>query len=139
MDVVPTRDRAIELDAAVRDLHRRGITGRHVGIAIVDQFLLTTHREFAGRLRWYDEIDAAPGDLARYHRTAVASIAVGGSVGVASEADLYFVGVGLIWRGEPLGDLFRAAHTGMPVAMAVRRILAVNARLAPDRRIRVIS
>jgi hypothetical protein len=85
----------------------------------------------------------APGDLARWHATAVASIAAGKTVGVASEADLYFVGLGMIWSREPLGNLFvalrRAAHTGMPMPLAIRRILAMNQRPPRDRKIRVIS
>jgi subtilisin family serine protease len=119
------------------------LTGRGVGVAIIDRYLLTEHREYADRLRWYDEIDGAPGEPAQWHGTAVASIAAGRTVGVASEADLYFVGLGSIWKNEPLGNLFwafrRGAHTWQPLPLAIRRILEMNRRLAPDRRIRVIS
>jgi subtilisin family serine protease len=127
----------------VRRLHARGLTGKNVGIAIIDRFLLAGHREYADRLRWYDEIDSAPAEPAGWHATAVASIAAGRTVGVAPEADLYFVGLGMNWKGEPFGNLFfaarRAAHTGMPVALAIRRILEMNRRLEPGRKIRVIS
>ena len=37
----------------VRKLHARGITGRGTAIAIVDQPLLTEHREYVDRLRRY--------------------------------------------------------------------------------------
>jgi subtilisin family serine protease len=120
-----------------------GPTGRHVGIAIIDGPLLVEHREYADRLRWYDEIDVAPGDPARWHATAVASIAAGRTVGVAPEADLYFVGVGMNWTRESPGNLFyafrRGAHTGQTLPLAIRRILAVNRRLPADRKIRAIS
>jgi subtilisin family serine protease len=127
----------------VRAMHARGLTGRNAGIAIIDGPLLTEHREYADRLRWYDEIDVAPGDLARWHATAVASIAAGKTAGVAPEADLYFVGLGMIWSREPLGNLSvalrRAAHTGMPIPLAIRRILEMNRRLPRDRKIRAVS
>ncbi|MEO8658119.1 MAG: S8 family serine peptidase [Bryobacteraceae bacterium] len=127
----------------IRRLHARGITGRGVGIAIIDQPLLASHREFTGRLRWYDEIDVETGDRAGWHSTAVASIAVGNTIGVAPEADLYFIGIGMIYNRE-LPDNFvvgfrRAAHTGQPIAVAIRRILAMNKRLDEGRKIRAIS
>jgi subtilisin family serine protease len=128
-------------DEEVRRLHAKGLTGLHVGIVVIDWFLLTEHREYADRLRWYDEIDAAPWDTAKLHGTAVASIAAGRTVGVAPEADLYFTGLGINYG--PIGDLFvtaaRYAHTGMPHALAIRRILEMNRHLEPGRKIRVIS
>jgi subtilisin family serine protease len=127
----------------IRALHARGITGRGVGIAIIDRPLLTTHREFAGRLRWYDEADTDPAEPAGWHSTAVASIAAGATVGVAPEADIYFVGVGMIWNREPLGNWFvaarRALHTGQTLPLAIHRILELNRQLPEGRKIRVIS
>ncbi len=109
---------------------------RHVGIAIID-------RPYADRLRWHDEVDTVPDEPAGWHSTAVASIAAGATVGVAPEADLYFVGLGMNWSGEPFGDLFvearRAAHTGLPLALGIRHIIEMNRRLEPGRKIRVIS
>jgi hypothetical protein len=74
----------------IRALHARGVTGRGVGIAIIDQALLTDHAEYGNRLKLYEEIHQMPSD-AQMHAPAVASIAVGSSVGVAPEADLYFI------------------------------------------------
>ena len=139
---LPPLNPALGPDETVRQLHAKGLTGRHVGIAVIDWFLLTEHREYADRLRWYDEIDAAASDTAKLHGTAVASIAAGKTTGVAPEADLYFTGIGII-TAEPIRDLFvtatRYAHTGMSHALAIRRILEMNRRLEPGRKIRVIS
>ncbi len=110
---LPAAEEASNPGEDVRSLHIRGITDRHVGVAIIDQPLLTRHREFADRLRWYDEIDTAPNDPAGWHATAVASIAAGKTVGVAPEADLYFVGMGMIWAKQPLFTLFSV--TTVPV------------------------
>src|SRR5688500_12818772 len=40
----------------VRALHARGITGRGVAIAVIDQPLLVQHQEYAGRLRLYEDV-----------------------------------------------------------------------------------
>jgi hypothetical protein len=134
-----------KLDPVVDNLHRRGIRGRGAGIAVIDSFLFADHREFRGHLCWYDEIDATSNDPAGWHGTATASIAAGSTVGVAPEADLYFVGLGLLWAGPQMswGNWFvaarRAAHIGQPLPIAIHRILELNRRLAADRRIRAIS
>jgi subtilisin family serine protease len=139
----PSTAKAGDPGSEVRALHARGITGRGVGVAVLDTFLLASHTDFAGRLRWYDEIDAAPGEAALWHGTATASIAAGRKYGVAPEADLYFVGLGANWRGQPVGDWLLAARrlftARRRVATGIRRVLAVNRTLPAGRRIRVIS
>lgn len=117
----------------VRSLHERGITGRGVGVAIIDQQLLTEHIEYADRLRWYEENpDALIGaDTAQMHAPAVASLAVGHTNGVAPEADLYFFGT-----GNSLSSLVTWSHE---YAEAVRRIVQINTQLPAERRIHVIS
>ena len=40
----------------VRKLHKAGITGKGVGIAIIDQNLLVDHCEYKDQLRMYEEI-----------------------------------------------------------------------------------
>ena len=76
----------------VRTLHSKGITGRHVGIAIIDQPLFVDHPEYKDRLKLYEETEDIFIDLSsQMHGPAVASIAVGKTTGVAPEADLYFI------------------------------------------------
>ena len=120
----------------VRELHGRGVTGEGIGIAIIDQPLLTTHQEYADRLRFYEEININPRWEAAMHGAAVASVALGETVGVAPGADLYYVAE---WRMDidppPEGDRGNFAIT----ALAVRRILEINEQLPPEQRIRVIS
>ncbi|MBN2313164.1 MAG: S8 family serine peptidase, partial [Sedimentisphaerales bacterium] len=134
------RERIIKLGKnpglGVRKVHERGITGRGIGIAIVDQPLLTKHQEYADRLRLYEEINVKPGSDAAMHGAAVASIALGKTVGVAPEADLYYIGswTGDWGKGED-GFEWNFAY----YAQAVRRILEINEQLPDDRKIRVIS
>ncbi len=75
----------------VRQMHTQGITGLGVGIAIIDQPMLVDHQEYMSQLRLYEEINIDPGTESQMHGPAVASIAVGKTVGVAPEADLYFI------------------------------------------------
>jgi hypothetical protein len=115
----------------LRKLHEQGMTGRGIGIGIIDHYLLTDHREYAGRVKWYEEINVWGTEPAFFHAPAVASIAAGKTVGVAPEADLYFIGVG----GSPRIWCYMPHY----FAQGVRRLLQVNRRLPKEHRIRAIS
>jgi membrane protease YdiL (CAAX protease family) len=130
------RERILDLGRnpglGVRSLHARGITGRGVGIAIIDQPLLTTHEEFGGRLRWYEVINPGLSNMASMHGSAVSSLAVGRTSGVAPEADLYYFSMG--------DDLLTVSLWQLHyVARAIRRVLQLNEVLPAEDRIRVIS
>ncbi len=115
----------------LRKLHGQGVTGRGVGIAIIDQTLFVDHKEYVDQLRLYEEADDITGGWLRsdMHGAAVASIAVGKTVGVAPGADLYFIATSLGGDGKDFSALARC----------VRRILTVNAELPKERKIRVIA
>ena len=117
----------------LRTLHKQGVTGKRVGIAMIDQVLLTDHIEYKDRLRLYEEM----GPLMNYstmHGPAVASIAVGKSLGVAPEADLYYIAACIQnFRDD------RDIRDFQYYAKAVRRILKINEQLPERRKIRVIS
>jgi subtilisin family serine protease len=74
-------------------LHSSGITGKGVSIAIIDQALLVDHEEYKDNLKMYEEIHwpSDKNDQAQMHGSAVTSIAVGKTVGVAPGADLYYI------------------------------------------------
>lgn len=113
----------------LRQLHEQGITGSGVNIAIVDQILLTNHQEYADQLKWYEEFGTDT-DRSEGHGPAVASIAVGKTVGVAPEAGLYYIGTGGIKQ-----SYLRCQY----YAMGIRRILEINRQLPENQKIRVIS
>jgi len=120
----------------VRELHRQGITGKGVGIAIVDQTLLVDHVEYADRLVVYEEIDqiAKHHMEAQMHGAAVASIAVGKTVGVAPEASLYYI------AASPCMTLNLASRIDFKCyAAGVRRVLEINQALPEGQKIRVIT
>lgn len=119
----------------VRNLHKQGITGKGVGIAIIDQTLLTGHIEYADRLRYYKEYNKAAELNAQMHGPAVASIAAGKTVGVAPEAILYYIADTVSTNtaeGKSERDLSNYAQD-------IERILELNDTLPKDEKIRVIS
>jgi subtilisin family serine protease len=121
----------------IRKLHAQGITGRSVGIAIIDQPLIVDHQEYTSQMRLYEEINISPNTESQMHGPAVASIAVGKTVGVAPDADLYYIGS---WTGDwGTGGPDNFTYNFRYYAQAVRRILEINKQLPDGRKIRVIA
>ncbi len=120
----------------LRELHKKGITGKGVSMAIIDQTLLTDHEEYKDRLKFYEEIHNSGG--ASMHGPAVSSIAVGKTVGVAPEADLYYI-------AETHGNFtLSSLVVGFPfdfsyLAKSIDRIIEINKTLPKEKKIRVIS
>jgi subtilisin family serine protease len=117
----------------IRKLHEEGITGKGVGIAIIDQTLLVGHEEYKDRLKCYEEIHNIS-ENAMMHGPAVASIAVGKNVGVAPGADLYYIASIF---GTYEDQKFNRDFTWM--AKSIDRIVEINNGLPEDKKIRVIS
>lgn len=88
------------------------------------------HQEYFAQLRVYEE----PGlkGEAQMHGSAVAPIAVGKTVGVAPDADVYFL------TFDPCGQTYEKFDFSC-LAKAVRRIIEINQKLPSDRKIRVLS
>ena len=119
----------------VRNLHDQEITGKGVGIAIIDQTLLVDHIEYKDRVRVYEEAEDIIGGWrdATMHGAAVASIAIGKTVGVAPDADLYFIATSMCSDGTYESNDYAC------LARSVRRIIKINESLPVGRNIRVLS
>lgn len=119
----------------IKQLHKEGIDGKKIGIAIIDQPLLSNHNEFKNNLKYYynnlgigEKKDVKP----YFHGTAVASLAVGKNVGTAPGADLYFIGnVNLIGIGASDEEIIKS------IAIDIDHIISLNKRLKD--KIRIIS
>jgi hypothetical protein len=73
----------------VRGLHKRGIDGRGVAIAILDQPLLENHKEYFGKIVKYEGL-AVQGMAFQMHAPPIVSIAVGEHCGVAPATSVYY-------------------------------------------------
>lgn len=120
----------------LRALHQKGITGKGVGLAIIDQNLLVDHAEYKDRLRHYEEIHWPDDNRASMHGAAVASIAVGKTVGVAPDADLYYIAEMHGERGASGNDFIWDFKW---LAQSINRVLEINRSLPAEKKIRVIS
>lgn len=117
----------------IRELHKKGITGEGISIAIVDQALNPGHTEYADNLMSYELLHCSD-NAAQMHGSAVTSIAVGKSCGVAPGAKIYYIAstFGTYGFGKMKMDLNYMADS-------IDRILEVNKLLPKERKIRVIS
>lgn len=126
----------------IRSLHQMGITGKGISIAIIDQNLLVNHDEYKDQLRMYEEIHALKNN-AQMHGPAVASIAVGKTVGVAPEAELYYISSEnasmLFWLKYRFFHYRNLNVNPKWYAKSIDRILEINKTLPTDKKIRVIS
>ncbi len=117
----------------VRELHKNGITGAGISVAIIDQPLLLDHEQYKDNLMYYERIHS-PGEGAQMHGPAVASIAVGDTIGVAPDAKLYYIATNY---GHFADDTYE--FDASIIADCVMRILDINKHLPEDDKIRVIS
>lgn len=110
----------------IRELHRKGIDGKGVGIAIIDQPFVREHVEYRDAIASYELIgvDGVPPQM---HGPAVASIAVGKSRGVAPGSRLTFFATPT-WKGD-----------NQPYIDAMKKVLELNRTRSEGERIRVVS
>jgi serine protease AprX len=111
----------------IRALHRQGIDGRGVGIAIIDQPLVKNHPEYADRIVSFEAIEV-PGVPPQMHGPGVTSIAVGKSCGVAPAANLHYYAIPM-WKWKKC----------QPYCDVINKILQANEGVKPAERIRVVS
>ena len=93
----------------IKKLHKKGITGKGVSAAIIDQNLLTTHQEYAKQLVWYEENEWWHNlGGSSMHAPAVASILAGKTTGVAPQVRLFLFAPAMMPRQPPIccGGLF---------------------------------
>jgi hypothetical protein len=119
----------------IRDLHRQGITGRGIGIAIIDQTLLVDHVEYKERIRVYEETSENAIAMAEtsMHGAGVVSLAAGKTVGVAPESDVYYIEAHLC----NTHDFENFDYSCLIEAMG--RIVEINQSLPVGRKIKVLS
>lgn len=116
----------------IRELHQKGIDGRGIKVAIIDQTLsseqgeIMPHSEYAGKIIDYKEYGDAKDESVSMHGPAVASLLIGKECGVAPGADL-------VYRATPSGRDFNYK------ADALLNIINFNRILSLKDRVRVVS
>jgi serine protease AprX len=111
----------------IRSLHKQGIDGRGIKIAILDQPLLKNHQEYAGKIAKYEGIDVQ-GMAPKMHSAPIVSIAVGEHCGVAPAARVYYYAM----RGTSMPD-------NKIYCDIIDGIIKSNKSVSTSERIRVVS
>lgn len=117
-------------------LHEQGIDGNGVSMAIIDQ-PLSPHDEYNDNIVHYEEFLVYKGQSGSMHGSAVASIAVGKTIGVAPKAKLYYFAADLA-DGEFENDETKR-RTSKYYADALDKIIETNKILADNEKIVVVS
>ena len=120
----------------VRKLHAQGIDGTGVSMAIIDQ-PLSPHDEYNNNLVHYEEFLVYKGQSGSMHGSAVSSIAVGKTVGVAPKAKLYYFAADLT-DGQFQNDEVKS-RTSKYNAAALEKIIEINKTLPENEKIVVVS
>lgn len=113
----------------VKELHKEGIDGRGIKVAIIDQRLLPNHKEYKGKIRKYQEIGKIgdAGDEFKMHGTAVSSLLVGENCGTASGAELYYYAIPTYLKDYSYW------------AEALRKIIEYNKEKSQKEQIKIVS
>lgn len=118
----------------IKKVHNLGVTGKGIGIGIIDQVLLVDHNEYKDNIVYYEEINQRDMAEADMHGAAVVSLAVGKNCGVAPDSDIYYIAAE---SGYYTRDGFKFDYTF--IAYAIDRLLYINTKLPKENKIRVIS
>lgn len=124
----------------IRKLHETGIDGRGVGAAIIGKPLLTRHVEYKKQLKLYKEINFES-KTASEEGTAIASVMVGSTTGVAPGVDLYYIGIKPENKDENNSDSMKgnkidSGSSGL--STAVDWIVEFNNKLPEGKKIKVL-
>lgn len=110
----------------VRELHRQGVTGKGVNVAIIDLPMYADHPEFAGKVIAYHDLGCGSQESSM-HGSSVTSLLIGANCGSAPDARVYYA-------ATPGGSL-----DAMYDAKALDWVVEQNSRLPTGDKIRLVS
>jgi subtilisin family serine protease len=73
----------------IRQIHKQGITGKGINVAIIDQAMYLDHPEFSGKITAYHFLGGS--NKSSMHGPSVTSLLVGNNCGTAPDANVYYV------------------------------------------------
>ena len=90
--LLPIIDKMKSPGLGIKNLHKQGITGKNVKIAMLDS-PLSYNKEFSNQVVHYENLAGVENAESSFHGNALASIAVGKECGVAPDAQLVYYAV----------------------------------------------
>ena len=123
--------KAPTLDVAA--LHAKGITGKNIGIAIIDTMLNADHPDYKNRIKVNELISGNYVPAPEYHGSLVVGNAAGKTTGTAPDADVYFFSATSKKNADGKG------WNQTDKNKAIRRILEINNNLPTGQKIRFLS
>jgi subtilisin family serine protease len=118
-------ERGMTPPLGITDLHKNGINGFGVKVAIIDQPLYLNHPQYAGKIVKYKDFDT--NSNSSMHGPAVTSLLVGKDIGTAPGAKVYYASVPS-WKAD--SEYY---------AKALDWIIEENKLLSDKDKIRVVS
>ena len=123
----------------IRELHKRGIDGTGMSMAIIDDPLMA-HPEYQDNIAYYETFGYGDNPYASMHGSAVSSISVGKTCGVSPKAKLYFFAANSYENFRQDGMYTsKDKQTYQHVIHALERILKINEQLPDKEKIRIVS
>ncbi|MEI6296620.1 MAG: S8 family serine peptidase [bacterium] len=114
----------------IRELHERGITGKGVNVAIIDQKLLTDHEEYKDNLVFYEENKSMENIRPEFHGVAMSSLLIGKNCGVAPGSKLHYFAAE---NRQGVGNYLENSR------LALEKIISKNETLPKREKVRLVS
>jgi len=113
----------------IKAIHKSGITGKGVNVAIIDQPLALDHPEYKGKIVEYKTFFPNGSEIkpSSMHGPAVTSLLVGENIGTAPDARVFYAAVPS-WLGDAQYE-----------AQALKWIMETNESLEEDKKIKFVS
>jgi hypothetical protein len=113
----------------IKGIHKEGVTGKKVNVAIIDQPLALDHPEYRGKIVEYKTFFPPKYDIgiSSMHGPAVTSLLVGENIGVAPNARVYYAAVPS-WLGDAIYEV-----------QALKWIIEINEELSENDKIKFVS
>ena len=115
----------------IKNLHTKGITGKGVTVAIIDNALNIDHQEIKDNIVHYEKLGRP---VENYHGPAVSSLLCGKTIGVAPDVKLVYFASGCFPK-ENENKQFSFDND----ILALNKILEMNSHLPKDKKISAVS
>ncbi|MBQ8255389.1 MAG: S8/S53 family peptidase [Alphaproteobacteria bacterium] len=115
----------------IKNLHTKGITGKGVTVAIIDNALNIDHKEIKDNIVHYEKLGHP---VENYHGPAVSSLLCGKTVGVAPDVKLVYFASSFLPK-ENENKQFSFDND----ILALNKILEMNSHLPKDKKISAVS